>query len=340
MATYKKLKSGNWNAQIKVGAVRESRTYPTKREAEAWATHRTNELRTQTNPQTARGVGKTVAELFTLYKERVSPTKKGRKWEENRIERSIREDAFTQKKCDEITSADMVDWAYYRQNPQDPNVKPVSGSTVIRDKNLYNNIFNYGISLNWLAQNPFTKVKMPKANPPRQHLYTEDEIAMVRYQLGWPEDLPVKMAKQRVCVAFLFACETAMRIGEICKFEKGQLKDGVIYLRGDQTKGDLPRGVPLSTRARELLTFIPEPEQDSDPRFGLKAANVDGLFRKYISEILPHVTFHDTRHYGTTMLSKKMGVLELAKMTGHTDLKILLKVYYNIDPRETVSKLD
>jgi integrase len=100
------------------------------------------------------------------------------------------------------------------------------------------------------------------------------------------------------------------------------------------TKNGSKRDVPLSKRAIELLSFLPEPDPKK-PLFGLTTASLDALFRKARgNSMIEGLTFHDTRHEAITRLAKKLNVLELARMVGHRDLR-MLQIYYN----ETAEKL-
>lgn len=49
-------------------------------------------------------------------------------------------------------------------------------------------------------------------------------------------------------------------------------------------------------------------------------------------------TFHDTRHLAITRLTKKLGVLDLARMVGHRDLR--QQVYYNETAEAMAERLD
>lgn len=74
-------------------------------------------------------------------------------------------------------------------------------------------------------------------------------------------------------------------------------------------------------RDDDLLTAI-----DSNWRKAVKAAQVVDLH------------FHDSRHLAITRLSKVLGLLELARMVGHRDLR-MLQFYYNESAAETAAKL-
>ena len=81
--------------------------------------------------------------------------------------------------------------------------------------------------------------------------------------------------------------------------------------------------------------------QHLDPVFGLKPGQHDAIFRQILDRSgVTGAKFHDSRHYACTHLSKKLAVLELAKMLGLKDLKTLLNVYYNPKAEDLVGKLD
>ena len=68
---------------------------------------------------------------------------------------------------------------------------------------------------------------------------------------------------------------------------------------------------------------------DDELVFGLKAASLDALFRRYrVQAGLEGFTFHDSRHTAATMLAKKVDVLTLCKIFGWKDTKQSL-TYYN-----------
>lgn len=50
------------------------------------------------------------------------------------------------------------------------------------------------------------------------------------------------------------------------------------------------------------------------------------------------LNFHDARHTAITRLAQKLNPLELARMVGHRDLKMLMR-YYNESADEIAKKL-
>ncbi|MCY0387424.1 tyrosine-type recombinase/integrase [Robbsia sp. Bb-Pol-6] len=103
------------------------------------------------------------------------------------------------------------------------------------------------------------------------------------------------------------------------------------YGRLDQTKNGFGRSVPLSNSALEPVKKL-EPitkECDSNTVFGLQSSQVDSLFRKAKkAALIEELHFHGSRHEAVTRLAEKVEVLDLARIVGIRDLKILM-VYYN-----------
>lgn len=103
-----------------------------------------------------------------------------------------------------------------------------------------------------------------------------------------------------------------------------------------RTKNGDVRRVPLSPRAREILALLPKGRStafDVDP--GVK----DALFRRARDAAeIANLHFHDSRAEAIWRLSKKLDVMELARMIGHRDLRSLM-YYYNADPDELADRL-
>lgn len=61
----------------------------------------------------------------------------------------------------------------------------------------------------------------------------------------------------------------------------------------------------------------------------MESSHVDSLFRKAKkAALIEELHFHDTRHEAITRLAERVEVLDLARIVGIRDLKILM-VYYN-----------
>lgn len=330
MATFKRMAKG-WQAQVAVKGIREAKTCSTKAEAVAWAAERETQLRKMA--ETGVDTDKTCQDAFTRYIKEVSAHKRGKEFEVRRLK------AFAIHKLGRLTFGDTPIHAVTSDmlgKWRDERLKTVSGSTVNREFNLLSNVFTTARQeWKWIAANPASDVRRPKESAPRDRLISQSEIDGIIFVSGFTESV-AKTVQERVCIAFLFALETAMRAGEICNLPASEVIGSVAHL-GD-TKNGTSRDVPLSPRALALLSLLPKVDR-TKPMFGLSTTQLDANFRKLRNMAgIEGLTFHDTRHEAITRLARKLNVLELARMVGHRDLK-MLQIYYNETAAEIAKKL-
>lgn len=324
MATVKKH-NGKWRAQVNKrtpdGArVRKSKTCKSKTEAQTWST------RLEMSIDSGQYIPKsdnTLGDLLNRYREKVTSTKKSKAWERKKIDHIVKH--FGYIRLDDLNAPAIADW-------RDTRLKAVKPATVNREWNLLNAAINTAIrEWEWLTVNPMTKVKRPPKTRPRDRLISNEEIKLMIEATGF-KNCPDTVAS-RVGAAFLFAIETAMRQAEISSLcpDTVDLNGRVCEL--PETKNGTKRRVPLSTRAIELLELV-----NSD--FKLKPSQIDSNFRKYRDRVgIEDLHFHDSRHQAITNLAQKVEVLNLARITGITDLKVLM-VYYNQTAEEIAKLLD
>ncbi len=333
MASYRKR--GNiWRAEVARKGVRTSATFKTKAEAVAWAT--AEEAKIMAGKVTA---DHTVADLLRRYVTLVSPKKSPRaaRWEHNRVEALIRDEPkLAEKKLIDVRAADWAAW-------RDKRLKQVAGSTVARDLNLFSACFMTAKrEWGWIHESPISGVSRPKEEQPRSRRPTQDEIDRICHALGYDQDETPTTATARCGAAYLFAIETAMRAGEIVGIRREHVFRDKRYVYLPKTKNGTARSVPLSSRALRIIEQLePLADQFEGTVFGLTSAQLDALFRKarYRAGV-EGLTFHDSRREGLTRLAKKFNVMELAKISGHRDLRILQNVYYAPTAEDLAAKLD
>ena len=222
---------------------------------------------------------------------------------------------------------------------RDRRLRAVSPASVRREWSLLSNACSVAVR-EWslLAKNPMLTVKRPKGSEQRTRRPSEDEIERILYCLGYSRDDAPQTKTARVGAAYRFAIQTAMRAGEIAGLEWRDVEMQRRYLR---TRGKTPaatREVPLSSEALEVLDQLAG-VRDGASVFGLSTASLDALFRKARAKAgVEDLTFHDARHEAITRLAKVFDVLELARIVGHRDLRMLM-VYFNPSAEDLSGKL-
>ena len=311
---------GKWRAEIYRRGIRKSKSFPTKQQAKDWAA-RTEYLLDNGATVAAR---MTFGEVLERYAREVSPGKRGHRWELVKVER-LKRDPIWSVRLGDLDAATFSDW-------RDNRLTEVSAATVLREMNFLSAVMSCA-RRDWglIGANPLSDVRRPKAPPPRDRLPTADEFERLAIAAG--DDLT--QTRARAYHAFLFACETAMRAGEICGLTWDRLDLERRVARLDRTKNGTSRAVPLSTEAVRLIQALPH----ADPVVGLSSKTLDASFRK-VREMagVEGLTFHDSRAEALTRLSRIVDVLTLARIAGHKDIKQLM-VYYRESPEDIAKRL-
>jgi len=317
-----------WKAEARVTGVKSRyATFERKMDALTWLEETKLEMKSLAQGEVSPKL--TVADAFKRYRDTVSPHKKGARWESVRINKLLK-DELANVLLKDLRPADIAEW-------RDRRLDEVSGSSVNRELNLISNCFKIAADeWGWLKEVPTTKVRRPKNSKPRDRRITEEEIDTITFVLGYDEGEPIIHKTQELAVAFLFAIETAMRLGEICGLKWDHIDGNVARLC--DTKNGHSRNVPLSKRAIQLLEMMKD--KNGSQVFNLKSDPASSLFRKYRKKAqIEDLVFHDTRHEAITRLASKLKVLDLARMTGHRDIN-MLQIYYNERPEEIAAKLN
>ncbi len=325
MASFRK-KGNGWEASICRKGIRTSKTFDTKLEASHWAADTEKEIISGKHGEIPN---KTFGDLLTRYAETVSVTKRGAQWEQHRINAFLR-DEFTDVKLSHLKPETFSAW-------RDRRLASVSAGTVLREINLLSHAINTAIKdWGWLKINPLSGIRRPSEPLPRDRIVTDTEIEKLLFALGYDYDRKPIGVSERVGAAMLFAIETAMRAGEIAKLTWNYVDIGKKTARLIETKNGHKRDVPLSGEAIRILEQI---RVDTESVFNLQTSQIDVNFRKAKDRcMINDATFHDFRHLAITRLAQKIDVLDLARMTGHRDLKKLM-IYYNPTAEDIAKKL-
>lgn len=302
-----------WRATVSINGARKSRSFRLKSEAQQWAYEAEQSLRLS-----AGGKGHTVADLFERYATTESPKKKGARWEQIRLRNLAT--ALGHIPLPELSADDIARW-------RDERLKDIQGESVRREMSLLSAVFETARrEWKWISHNPIKDVKRPPSGKPRHQRFTDEQIEALCDEMA----LGGRLVSSRVAAAFLFAIETAMRASEIAGLTAENVKGRVAHL--PETKNGEARAVPLSSKALEVWSHYPN-------GFDLTPMQISSHFKRAKDKLGFDVTFHDSRREATSRLSKKLEVLELARVTGHKNIRQLL-TYYQTDAEGLADKLD
>lgn len=332
MATIVARGDRQWQAKIrKLGFQSVSKTFVSKRDAESWARKTESEIERGLWRDTTREESTTLADAIKKYKLEVTSNKRSVKREESTL-RIWLETPLAKLALARITSEDIAklcnEW-----------LKSLAPASVVRQMTPLAHLFTtarkeWGMSS---LVNPFDSVKKPSVSDERTRRVSDDEINRICAASGSPS-LP----------AFVrLAVETAMRRGELSKlvWKDVDLKSRTAHLPKTVTKNGYERTVPLSSIA--VKVFEDRPRNINGKVFSTAPGSVTQAFDRAVqrarllylkeaeeqgvepdSDFLTDLRLHDLRHEATTRLADKYALHELAKVTGHRDIRMLLRYYH------------
>lgn len=335
MASIFSISKNKYRVQFTYNGTRYSKVFKTKKECKEWVTYKTNLLNNLdlSNPNTIDISKVTFKEMLLRFKEEKLQGDV-KKQDRNRVDKTIRDfPKLVNTPVIDLTKADFRDWIAAR-------VKEVSGSSIAKEKSHINMAFKTAINeWDWNVTNPLRGLPIPPKNPPRDRLITPIEIETMLNYLGYIKGVPLGTIKIRVGAAFIFALETALRMGEICKLKWTEVSSSgnVIKVKAAKTRAGI-REVPLSSKARSIIQQC-RLDNEEPLVFRLKTHQLDSNFRKYRAKAkLSGFTFHDSRANAITALAKKLDILDLARVIGHKNIQTLM-IYYREGAEALVDRL-
>lgn len=340
-----------WQAIVKrKGYPLQSKTWNTRKEAEAWARQIESEMDRGVFVSRVEAERVTLSELIERYREDELPNKRGKGIGPalNSLEAKLGKYSLAALSSKLITD--------YRKK----RLLSVSADTVRKEINLLSKLIDLA-GKEWglpLPANPCAMVSRPAPGKARERRLQAGEKAYV-----------LAACEPHVALLARFALETAARLGELLALQWSDvgLQRRVILLRGIDGRGtkndDAVRAVPLSPTAVSVLDELSEKlprsidgrvfywwkASDSFSKTWVRAvararalyvADCEKAGKEPEPAFLIDLRFHDLRHEATSRLFEK-GVfdsMEVASITGHKTLQ-MLKRYTHLRAEDLAKKL-
>jgi len=174
------------------------------------------------------------------------------------------------------------------------------------------------------VDNPVLQIRRPKKAEPRDRRLSSAEIDKL---LRGNRTSPIMKSIIEI------ALETGMRLSEILRADHSYIEGHTLKIPIAKTK---PRVIPLTKRALNLL-------REAELPFKISKWQVSKQFRKLcIGYGIKGAVFHTCRHNALTdfMMKHKLNVPETMKIAGHTDPRMLLRIYNNLEAHHVAKKLN
>lgn len=337
MATFELRESGWWQAKIRrKGYPPQSRTFPRKGDAEAWAREVESEIDRGIFVPREEAERTTLRDALLRYEREITPTKRGAEQERYRIKRWL-DDPLASCTLASLRSSDLATW-------RDEQIKAGLAPATVRlalavISHLYTiATHEWGIAVT----NPVRTIRQPRADNARNRRLGSDEEARLLAAIDDPG--PGAAGRQNAWLrpVVVFAIETAARQSEILSLEwrDVDLSRRVARLRGvggRATKNDERfRDVPLSPAAIAVLEALQQSTSPRGPVFKTTASAIKQSWYRAVARA--------RATYEREILSARLAAAHLDASTVRTEVRKVLggpgpKPNPAIPPRQVTQRI-
>jgi integrase len=338
MASITKRGEYQWQVQIRRKGQTLSKTFYYKQDAEIWARKTESEIDRGIFINTMAAERKTLGEVIEDYKKDVLPTLKAISQEKSRL--STIEKELGKKILGAITTDVIIKYRNTR-------LEKIAENSVNREVTTIKRLLSYAHEdCKIILPHGLPNVKKLPVDDSRERRVSDEEIEAICNSTESLE-LP-KIIK--------FALYTSFRRSEISRLVRSNIDLKASTCRLINTKNGRSFTVPLSEKTIDLLRSLPSHADGSV--FKLKGEYISQAFERardrgrkayekecLVKQVDPSdsflldLRFHDLRHEAISRLAQRLpNVIELARVTGHQDLRMLNR-YYQISPAELAKKL-
>ena len=316
MSTIRKHR-GKWQSIIRVqGHPLISKVFVSKTDASRWANLTEFKLRREDT-----GIAKIKYPKFEdvarRYIEEISINKKCYKDERSKILQFIKE-AWAVYPINRIMPHTINKW---KENA----LKTLTGGSVNRKLDVISSMYTtFKREWGYPVDNPVLQIRRPKKAEPRDRRLSTAEIDKL---------LRGNRTRQIMKSIIEIALETGMRLSEILRADHSYIEGHTLKIPIAKTK---PRVIPLTNKALQLLN-------EAELPFKISKWQVSKQFRKLcVGYGIKGAVFHTCRHNALTdfMMKHKLNVPETMKIAGHTDPRMLLRIYNNLEAHHVAKKLN
>ena len=302
MATFTKRPKG-YQAQICVNGLRRAKTFDRLSDAKRWAMQLESDLASGIT----EGSRLPLRHFIKLQASRLKEVHRHPR-HECAVLGYLLDDPIADIPAKDVTTADINAWIERRRTiPSRQTGTIVKESTIARQLQILSAMFSKMVTDGKINKNPCHGAIKPNSVPHRERIATEDELEKLKLVSGWVEGTRPENRTQLVCAAFILACFTGMRAGEMLRIERSWIDGNTIHLPAEATKTSTGRTIALCDRAKAIIDVVLE--LDNEPRiWGLEDGTRESLWRKLRDKaglqdvvdsegriIKQGLTFHDGR---------------------------------------------
>ena len=248
-------------------------------------------------------------------------------------ERSINKKCYKDERS-KILQFIKESWAVYPINRimahhinkwKEQQLKTLTGGSVNRKLDVLSSMYTtFKREWGYPVDNPVLQIRRPKKAEPRDRRLSDAEIKKL---LFGNRTSPIMKSIIQI------GLETGMRLSEILSAAHSYIEGHTLKIPIAKTS---PRVIPLTKKALRLL-------KEAELPFKISKWQVSKQFRKLCSGYgIKNAVFHDCRRNALTDFMRKynLNVPETMKIAGHSDPRMLLRIYNNLEAHHVAKKLN
>jgi integrase len=312
-------RNGSFEVRAQHGGKVYSKTFRSRAEAERWGAGIELGFIDAPTKRASNAGWMTFKEAAERYGREVTPSKKGREQELNRLKQLTRQ-GWARKPFNEVSTSDI------KQLRDGMLERGLSGSTVRLMLALVSVVFKYARQ-EWdlMVPNPVAEVRIPKASAPRyRRLSAEEEERL--------EDALDRCKNPTMAALVCFALQTGMRRSELVqlKWTDVDFEKRLVILR--TSKNGHPRWIPLTAKALEQLR-LQQVAGQARP-FDISVGAVSLAWVHVVRRAgIENLRFHDLRHEALSRWAHRLGgdVFKLSLVSGHKTLQMARRYVHPVE---------
>ena len=323
------LVKGSWRAQIRRKGHSESKTFPTKRQAEAWARQREADIDAGgVAPVAARGL--TVHEVISAYRKLRDASRPISDQSNEHYMLKALSAGLGSIMVDRLTPQDLVTYCTIRS---EDGAGPY---TLNMEMSKLGTVFRYGaVQLRVVlpdvvgqARPLLSHLRLIGGGGKRERRPTEDEMTRIIDHMG-------ATYGEVYAEAVRFAVASAMRRGELCAITRQDIDENrvVSVWRKHPRKGKVLERVPLLDDAWDIVKR--QPDSEDGRIFPIEPGTLSKYFTWTCRALsIPDLHLHDMRHEGASRLFEEgLQIEQVALITGHKSWNMLRR-YTQLKPED------
>lgn len=171
----------------------------------------------------------------------------------------------------------------------------------------------------------FSKLQKVKRGNPRNRRLSDREYQLILF--GNHTDSEFRKIIE-------FAIQTGLRLSEITRVNKEHIRENTLLIP-KRKNGDTDVEIPLSNKAINLL-------QNMELPIRLKSRGIQIKWQRLMKKYeIKDLHFHDLRHEALSRyLEKGVSIQDVQVLSGHKDIRVLMRVYANLRAKNISEKLN